>query len=566
MYDVILRGGTVIDGAGGEPFMADVAVVGDTITDIGPVVGPARFELDAAGLLVTPGFIDVHSHLDGNVTWEHRLAPSSGHGITTTVFGNCGVGFAPCRPTDRAFTIELMEGIEDIPASVLNEGLPWSWESYGDYRAFLASRRFDMNITGFVPHGSLRLYVMGPRALTGEPATARDRGELADLVFEAVAGGAAGVGTTRLVAQTTLAGVAAPCRWADEAELLAIAEAMARAGRGVFQVAPEFNRFPLAEAELAMLIRISQRTGVAVLYSLKQSNNHPTGWRRLLDMTAEANAAGVAIRPQVLGRPTGGIITWECNFHRFIRCPTYERVANLALTARVERLANPAIRHAILAELAAAETTKPTRASMLTNLQFPLYDPPDYEPAPEHSVAARSAASGVSSAEFTYDHLQADAGHGALLQTSGNYTGGDLEAAREMLSFDGAVAGLGDAGAHCTIICDASAPTSMLTLWARDRTRGPQLALPFLVRRLSDEPATLLGLAHRGRIEVGYRADLNVIDHDRLALRRPRMTYDLPGGGKRLVQDATGYVATFVNGVAVALDGVSTGELPGRLL
>ncbi|MFN0025865.1 MAG: N-acyl-D-amino-acid deacylase family protein [Acidimicrobiales bacterium] len=569
MHDLVLRGGTVVDGSGGVPFVADVAIDGDRITEVNRAVGVAatgRDEIDAAGMVVTPGFIDTHSHLDGNVTWEQRLAPSSGHGVTTTIMGNCGVGFAPCRPADRAFTVALMEGIEDIPASVLDQGLPWAWESYPAYRDFLAGRRFDMNITGLVPHSSLRLFVMGERAGNGEPANATERAMMTDLVAEAVRGGAAGVGSTRLLAQATLAGVPAPSRWADEAELAAIADGMAQAGRGVFQVAPEFNRFPLAAQELAMLIRVGRSSGVPIVYSLKQSNNHPEGWQQLLELTAAARDEGVDVRPQVLARPTGGIITWECSFHRFVRSPTYRTVSHLPLAERVVALARPEVRGAILAETIELEATKPSRMSQLPALQFPLGDPPDYEPGPENSVAVLAEEQGCHTAELTYDLLMADGGHGAILQASGNYSDGDLEAARTMACFDGAVWGLGDAGAHSTIICDASAPTSMLTHWTRDRWRGPKMDLPFVVRRLTAEPAELFGLEARGRVAAGWQADLNVIDHDRLTLRRPRMVYDLPGGGKRLVQDAEGYVATIVNGTVVARHDQPTGACSGQLV
>lgn len=566
MHDLVLRGGTVVDGSGGAPFVADVALDGERITHVGTAAAAGYEELDVTGLLVTPGFIDTHSHLDGNVTWEQRLQPSSGHGVTTTIMGNCGVGFAPCRPADRPFTVALMEGIEDIPAAVLNHGLPWAWQSYPEYRQFLGGRCFDLNVTGLLPHSSLRLFVMGPRACTGEPANAADRARMTELVFEAVSGGAAGAGSTRLVAQATLAGVAAPSRWAEEAELDAIAAGIARAGRGVFQVALEFNQFPLALEELAMLIRVGRRSGVPMLYSLKQSNNHPEGWRQLLELTAAARAEGVRIHPQVLARPTGGIITWECSFHRFVRSPTYRSVSMLALGDRLVELARPEVRAGILAEINEIERTKPSRMSQLPALQFPLEDPPDYEPAPHTSVAALAQAAGCSTAELTYDLLMAQDGRGAILQASGNYSYGNLEAAREMACFEGSVLGLGDAGAHSTVICDASAPTSMLTHWARDRTRGPGLDTTFVVRRLTAEPAELFGLGQRGRVQTGWFADLNVIDHAGLALRAPRMVYDLPGGGKRLVQDAQGYVLTLVNGVAVRRHDKPTDRCGGRLV
>lgn len=563
--DLVIRRGRVVDGTGAAIFEADVAVTGDTITAVGRVDGKAPREIDAAGHLVTPGFIDAHSHLDGNVTWESRLEPNSGHGVTTTVIGNCGVGFAPCRAENRDFIVALMEGVEDIPARVLWEGLPWAWESYPEYLRFLAGRRFDMNVAGLLPHCCLRVHVMGERAIRGEPARADDIDAMSALTEEAMRAGAVGVGSTRLDGQKTLSGIAAPCRAATEEELLGIARGMARAGRGVLQIAPEFNQYPRAEQELEMVIRVARASGRPVTYSLKQTNGHKDGWKRLLEITARANDEGVNVRPMVFGRPTGAILSWEASFHRFVKAPSYEAVAHLPIEERAVELAKPAVRALILGETQRAEAERGGGFADFYRLLFPMGDIPDYEPRPEHSVASLAERAGVHPSEVIYDAMMKNGGRGVLLLASGNYADGSLEPAFEMMRFERSVLGLADAGAHCTIICDASAPTSMLSYWARDRTLGEQLPLPLVVKRLTSDTADLFGFRDRGVLRVGMKADINVIDYARLGLRPPRMKYDLPVGGKRLVQDADGYVATIVNGVPVQFDGVATGELPGRV-
>lgn len=564
--DIIVRNGQVIDGTGAEPRRADIAIQGDTISQVGAVEGEAAQEFDAGGMIVTPGFIDTHSHLDGNVTWEHRLKPNSGHGVTTTVMGNCGVGFAPCRPEDREFLIALMEGVEDIPAEVLREGLPWAWESYAEYRAFLSPRRFDMNVAGFLPHSCLRVFVMGKRAIDGEAATAAEIDSMSDIVYEAMRDGALGVGSTRLQGQKTLSGIPAPSIAACEAEFLGIARGMERANRGVLQIAPEFNQYPRAEEELRMVVNVARATGRPVTYSLKQTNQHKEGWKQLLEITEAANAEGLSIHPMVLGRPTGAIFTWECNHHRFVKAPSYAAIADLPLPARVVELAKNEVRAAILEETLAAEEGGAAGYQGLYRLLFPMGEEPDYEPQAHDSVASVADRAGVHPAEVIYDALMRDSGHGVLLLTSGNYADVSLDPAFEMMRFEGSVLGLADAGAHSTIICDASAPTYMMSYWARDRTLGPQFTVPDVVKRLTSDCASLFGLDDRGSLAPGKKADINIIDHSGLRLRPPRMEYDLPAGGKRLVQDAEGYIATIVNGVPVALNDKPTDLLPGVLL
>jgi N-acyl-D-amino-acid deacylase len=564
--DIVIRHGLVVDGSGGEPYAADVAVTGDTITGIGAGAARGRNEIDATGCIVTPGFIDAHSHLDGNVTWECRLKPNSGHGVTTTIIGNCGVGFAPCRERDREFTVALMEGVEDIPAGVLWAGLPWNWESYPEYRAFLAARRFDMHVGGLLPHSCLRVFVMGERAINGEPAALEDIARMEALTYEALRAGACGVGSTRLTSQRTLSGTPAPSIAAREDELTGIARAIARAGRGVLQIAPEFNQFPRAEEELRMVVRVARATGCRVTYSLKQSNHHKDGWKRLLEITDEANREGLDVRPMVFGRPTGDVLGWECSVHPFVHSPAYRPLAELPLARRVAELKKAEVRGAILSQTQRAAAERGAGWGGSYRLLFPIGEVPDYEPPPQDSVASLAERAGVHPTEIIYDAMMRDEGRGALLSAYGNYADGNLDPSLAMMRFPRSVLGLADAGAHCTIICDASAPTTMLSYWARDRTRGARLPLPEVVRRLTSDAAGLFDLDDRGVVRVGMKADLNVIDHARLRLYPPRMEYDLPTGGKRLVQDAVGYRATLVGGVVAHLNDRPTEALPGQLV
>jgi N-acyl-D-aspartate/D-glutamate deacylase len=564
--DLVIRNGLVVDGTGAEPFPADVAVTRATITAVGRIGARGRDEIDATHCIVTPGFIDTHSHLDGNVTWENRLKPNSGHGVTTTIMGNCGVGFAPCRESDREFTVALMEGVEDIPARVLWAGLPWAWQSYPEYRAFLATRRFDMHVGGLLPHSCLRVFVMGERAIRGEPATTDDIASMESLTYEALRAGASGVGSTRLTGQRTLSGTPAPSIAAREDELAGIARGIARAGRGVLQIAPEFNQFPRAEEELGMVVRVARATGCRVTYSLKQTNGQKDGWKRLLEITDGANRDGLDLRPMVFGRPTGAIFGWECSLHRFVHAPAYLPLADFPLAARVGELRKPAVRDAILSETQRKEADQGGGFGDYYRLLFPIGELPDYEPRADDSVASLAQRAGVHPTEIIYDAMMRDDGRGALLLTSGNYADGHLEPSLAMMRFPRSVLGLADAGAHCTIICDASAPTTMLAYWARDRTRGERLTLPEVVRRLTSDAADLFDLRDRGIVRQGMKADLNVIDHARLQLRPPRMEYDLPTGGRRLVQDAVGYVATLVDGVPVRRNDAPTDALPGKLV
>ncbi|MGE0387301.1 MAG: amidohydrolase family protein [Gammaproteobacteria bacterium] len=564
-FDLVIRGGTVVDGTGAAPVEADVAVAGGRIAAVGRVAGRGREEIDARGLVVTPGFIDLHTHFDGQVTWEHRLLPVSGHGVTTAIIGNCGVGFAPCRPEDRDRLMRLMEGVEDIPHDVLGAGLPWNWSSYPEYLDALAARGFDMDVGTLVPHSPLRVYVMGERGVACEPATAADIEAMARLVREAVQAGALGFGSSRLRDQRSSAGGNIPSLGAAEDELTAIAAAMGTAHRGVVQMAIDFNLFPSAIEELEMMVRLARASGRPVMYSLKQSNREPEGWRRLLEITERANRDGVRVLPQVLGRPTGAIMSLESSVHPFSRCPSFAPLARATFAERLATMRDPAMRATLIREAGIAQERMPVQARGF-RLMFPLDDPPDYEPALDTSVQAQAERRGADVFEHVYDLLLERDGRRQLLLAGGNYAQGNLDAALGMMRCEYSVPGLGDAGAHASIVCDASATTFMLSYWARDRVRGERLPLERVVRALTRDSAAAIGLPARGVLAPGLRADINVIDHARLRLRAPKTVYDLPGGGRRLVQQAEGYRATIVNGQIAIRDDAPTGTLPGRLV
>jgi len=563
-YELVVRGGLVYDGSGGAPFAADVAIAGGRIAEIGNVAGRGAEEIDASGKIVTPGFIDLHTHLDGHVTWESRLYPVTGHGVTTALIGNCGVGFAPCRPEDHDTLIHLMETVEDIRYDDLKKGLPWNWETYPEYLDALAERSYNMDIGTLLPHSTLRAYVMGEDALE-RTANDAERGRLAQLASEAVAAGALGFGTSTLRDQRTRDGRHIPSLRADEDEFTAIARGMSEGGGGVVQVAIEFNRFPLACEELEMFARVGQASNRPIMFSCKQTNGTPEGWRDLLAISDRANDEGIAMHPQVLGRPTGAICGLATSLNPFARCPSFAPLRELPVEQKAAAMRDPELRKALLAELDAAQQKLPERIRGF-GLIFPLGDDPDYEPERSASVEALAAARGVPAAEFVYDMLLERSGHQLFLLAGGNFADFSLDPSLEMIRNPHSVPGLGDAGAHSGIICDASITTYMLSYWTRDRTRGERLPLADVVKWMTADCADVLGLADRGRIAPGLKADLNVIDYDRLALHAPRATYDLPAGGVRLVQDATGYAATIVSGEIVHRDDQPTSNLPGRLV
>lgn len=564
-FDLVIRGGTVVDGTGAEQVDADVAVLGDRIVEVGTVTGGGREEIDAAGAIVTPGFVDVHTHYDGQVTWENRLSPSSNHGVTTVVMGNCGVGFAPARAAERPMMISLMEGVEDIPEVVMAEGLPWNWESFPDYLEALAAREADIDFAAQLPHSPLRVYVMGKRGAELEPPTTGDLAEMRRLTAQAIRAGAVGVSTSRTYAHRFTDGRPAPSIHTEDEEALALADGLRDAGAGVFQMVPN-TRLPVAE-QYALLHAIARRSGRPVSFTFMQHEEQPGGWREMLGHLDQARAEGLAIRGQMLPRPTGALLGLELSLHPFALNPSYAPLAGLPLAEKVAALREPQTRRRLLAETPAHPHAFFTHIVSDLERMFVLGDPPNYNPAASDSIAARARAAGRSPAEEIYEALLARDGHEILYRPLGNLVGARFEGSgRDLLGHDLTVLALGDGGAHYSTICDAAYPTYLLTYWMRDATDGRGVTLAHAVRLLTFEPARAMGFADRGRIAAGMRADLNVLDLERLHLHAPRAVYDLPAGGRRLVQRADGYVATVKSGAVTYREGVHTGALPGRLL
>jgi N-acyl-D-aspartate/D-glutamate deacylase len=556
-HELIIRGGTVVDGTGAPARTADVAIDGDVVTDVGDLrESSARRTIDADGLLVTPGFVDIHTHYDGQASWDERMIPSSWHGVTTVVAGNCGVGFAPVRDADHDRLVELMEGVEDIPGAALHEGLTWNWRSFPDFLDALDGRRFDVDVALQVPHGALRLHVMGERGAKREPATDEDITLMAKLAREAIEAGALGFSTSRTMNHRTSRGELTPTLTAEADELVGIANAIGATGRGVLQVVSDFVD---VDAEFGLFRRMAEESGRPLSFTLLQTFGDR--WRRELELLEQANADGVPMTGQVAPRPVGLLLGLECTLHPLLTNPAYRDLADLPLAERVARLADPAVKQRVLD----AARQKDGRIIDAFDRMFELGDPPDYEPDPSTSIAARAARDGREPLDLAYDLLLGDGGHGFLYVPILNYTDGNLDPAGEMLAHPNTVVGLGDGGAHVGTICDASFPTTLLTLWGRDRDHG-RLDVPFLVHRQTQATARTVGLLDRGVLAPGYRADVNVVDFDHLVARRPQMRHDLPAGGKRLVQPADGYVATLVAGDVTYERGEATGPLPGRLV
>lgn len=561
-YDLVIRGGEVFDGTGAPGREGDVAIKNGRIAAVGGrIAGRGQAEIDARGQIVAPGFVDVHTHYDGQATWDSHMQPSSWHGVTTVVMGNCGVGFAPCSPKDHDTLVRLMEGVEDIPFPVLSQGLPWNWESYPDYLDALSQRRFDVDIGSQLPHAALRVHVMGQRGADREPATPADIAAMAALARRAAEAGALGFSTSRTLNHRTSDGQPTPTLTAGEDELTGIALGLKAAHRGVLQVVSDFTD---PEAEFAMLRRIVEASGRPLSFSLVQSPLNPEGYKSLLAGLDAANAAGLPIKAQVAPRPVGVLLGLELTLNPFSFHPSYKALAQAPLAERVARLSDPAVREQLLSE----HPDSPVRNLVGNWDRMHLMDPsqPDYEPTADSTVGARARALGTSPETVALDHLLANGGRAMLYVPFLNYAEGSLAPAYAMLTHAHTVPGLSDGGAHVGMICDGSFPTSLLTHWTRDRTRGPKLALETAIRMQCADTAKIVGLADRGRLIPGLRADLNVIDYDRLSLKSPQVAHDLPAGGRRLIQRAEGYVATIVGGEVTYRDGEPTGALPGRLL
>jgi N-acyl-D-aspartate/D-glutamate deacylase len=582
MYDTLIRGGTLVDGTGAPAATGDLAIEGGRIVAVGGRIdGAAREVVDADGALVTPAWVDVHTHYDGQVTLDEELLPSSGQGVGTIVMGNCGVGFAPVAPGGERDLIELMEGVEDVPGTALYEGMPWgAWSSYPEYLDFLAGRSYALDVGSLVAHGAVRNFVMGERGRNNEPATADDLAAMRRIVADAVRAGAVGFSTSRILGHVSVRGQPVPGTFARDDEVLALAGALRDAGRGVFQIIPS-STLGSGEAlggephdlmdEVALMARLSRESGRPLTFTLFQVAEWPTRWREVLERVVQENAEGAQVYPQVGARPTGIVLSLD-TYHSFMRRPTYLKLRDLPLAERLVELRKAEVRAAILAETSVPHELPGTMengvafAELNFEQTFAFADARDYEPTREQSFAARAAAAGQDPWAYLYDFLVAGDGHDFVVMYFTNYADHDLEAVRAMQLHEATVTGLSDAGAHVTVIFDAVAPTYELTHWVRDRKRGPRLPLEHVVHRQTLRNARLFGFEDRGSLEPGKRADVNVIDFDGLSLGDLEVHRDLPAGGARILQPAKGYLGTWVHGVRTRERDADTGARPGRLL
>ena len=563
-YDLLIRNGTIVDGLGGEPYVGDIGVRDGVITAVGHVNGDtAEREIDATGLLVTPGFVDLHTHYDGQAIWSERLTPSSAHGVTTVVVGNCGVGFAPCRKEDHDVLVDVMAGVEDIPGVVMTDGLPWNWETFPEYMDALDAGKRDIDVAAYLPHSPLRVYVMGQRGANREPATAEDLAKMRALAAEAMEVGALGFASSRLTIHKTESGSPIPSYDAAREEIEQIARGVVDAGGGLLQFVPDIPAGGY-QPVLQTVFDVAEDVGLPVTFTLVVANAGDPTWPDAISMIEKANAAGGDVTAQLLPRPIGLIIGLQLTANPFVLYPSYREIAHLPLAERVAEMRKPEVRARILAD-------KPGKGhpilyvTQMWDWIFPLADNPNYEPNPSDSIGARARAKGVDPMEEAYDRLLDDDGRAMLLVATSNLEKNSLDTVGELLHRDDVVLGLGDGGAHYGMICDASYSTYFLAHWARDRKSG-RFTVPEAVRELTTVPARIAGLGDRGRIAVGYKADLNVIDHAALRLHKPVISYDLPAGGRRLDQTAEGYVATVVSGQVIAENGVPTDARPGKLV
>jgi N-acyl-D-aspartate/D-glutamate deacylase len=570
MHDLVIRNGTIVDGSGGETYTADVSIDGCCISGVGLVPGSGRAEIDASGLVVTPGFVDLHTHYDCQVTWDTRLVPSSHHGVTTVVLGNCSVGIAPCRAEDRELLIRILEGVEDIPGVVAAEGIPWQWETFPEYLNFLQTRCTDVDFVTQIAHSAVRVYAMGSaRGGARERATSVDQARMTELVAEAIRAGAIGVSSSRTWTHRTADGQLAPSETSSEAELMALARGIRTAGTGVFEIVMDFTDLENEDsADFDLMRRIVRASGNRPLsYSLFQLDSQPEVWKSLLRLTAEANASGLPITAQVMPRANGIMWGLTASYNPFSYHPSYHAIAGLPLPARVAAMRAPQFKARVLAEKACGNQPQLMNfAAALLPKGFLLGNPPDYEQTQDQTLGARARRAGVSMESLVYDLLLEEEGRSFLYTPITNYHGGSYDDVLSMLSDENTLPSLGDGGAHYGMICDASYSTYLLTHWVKGRTRGGRISLPLAIQRLTSRPARAVGLLDRGMIASGYKADLNVLDFDALQLLAPETINDLPSGAPRMIQRAKGYIATIVSGTVTYANGEPTEALPGRLV
>jgi N-acyl-D-aspartate/D-glutamate deacylase len=567
MHDLVIRNARIVDGSGQAAFNGDVAVDAGLITQVGGTAGAAHRDIRADGALLTPGWVDVHTHYDGQATWDPYLSPSSHHGVTTAVMGNCGVGFAPVQPERRDWLISVMEGVEDIPGTVLAEGIQWDWESFPEYLDALERRPHALDVGAQIPHSALRTYVMGERGLTHDEATPDDIQRMVALVREGLQAGALGFSTSRTLIHKYQGRKYPPGTFASPDEILGIAAALGEVGHGVFQMTANHTQM---EGELPWLTEVARRNRLPVAFALVQTDQTPDTWKRLLAALDQTHREGIPLYGAISGRPAGILMTWKGSTHPFIGHPLWATLATLPWPERLARLRDPAVRAQLTSpEALAAAGRHDSRTAYLTqsfHKMFALGPEPDYEPPPEASVAAIAARENRAPLEVVYDMLMAQDGEAIVYFPSFNYAYGHLDQLHTQFQHPRTMMSLADGGAHCGYICDVSMPTFMLTHWVRGRTRGATLPLELVVRRQTADTAAVYGLHDRGRIAPGMKADINLIDFDRLRLHPPKVAFDLPAGGRRLLQRADGYIATLVSGQAIMENGEPTGAMPGRLL
>ena len=566
MHDIVIRGGTIVDGTGKAGHTGDVAISGGVIAAVGGKQGPGKREIAADGLLVTPGWVDVHTHYDGQAMWDPLLAPSCWHGVTTVMFGNCGVGFAPVKKEHRGALMDLMEGVEEIPNPVLAAGLNWEWETFPQYMDELERRERAIDICAQIAHLPLRVYVMGDRAVRREAATPDDIAEMRRLTIEALRAGAFGFTTSRTDSHKTPDGELVPSRDADDHELLGIGSAMGVTGTGAFGMNSDFDD---EEFELRWMRKLAKETGRPIWFLLTDRYSDPQRWRRLIKQVHAARAEGLNLTAQMAGRPIGVMMGIGTALNPFTVRPSYKAIEHLPIEEQRRRLRDPELRRKILADTPSdAEIEKLAQFRQVVAKKFDKFfvmgNPPDYEPGPEKSVAAIAQREGRTPEEVAYDYILEDGQY--LYFPVVNYVTGDHEPIREMLNDPACLLGLSDGGAHCTSIIDAGVPTYMLTHWARDRERGPTLPLEMLVKRQTSETSDFFGLNDRGRLAPGLRADVNVIDFQGLKMQKPEIVHDMPANGRRFVQRVEGYQATLVAGTPIFERGEHTGAMPGKLV
>ena len=576
MYDYLIKAATIVDGLGGEPYTGDIAIADGRIAGIGRLDGAAKEIIQAEGAYAAPGWVDVHTHYDGQVSWDDTMEPSFSHGVTSVVMGNCGVGFAPCPPGHERQMIELMEGVEDIPGTALYEGIEWGhWETFAEYIDYLGGKRYTMDIGTQIPHSAVRYYVMGERALTHADATDADLQAMAGIVSAGMQAGALGFSTSRTIGHRSVAGEPIPGTFAEKEELIAIARAM---GKGVFQAVPAGVVGDLAgpekwstEQEVALFAEIAKASGRPCTFTLAQNGSRPDQWRQCLEIVERANADGLVLTPQIATRPIGFVTSLQ-SYHMFQRRETYLKLSALPFAARLAEMKKPAVKAAILAD----RDVPPDQPGVMANvfgllaaaapMMFPIEMPIDYEPEPDASIGARAAAAGMDVAEYMYDYLTAGEGDQFAILLGANFVDGSFRVMEDMITHPNTTIGLSDAGAHVNLIFDAVGPTYQLTHWVRDRQRGPRFPIELMVRKQTKTNADLFGLHDRGSLEVGRRADLNVFDLATLGLGRLSVHNDLPAGGSRILQPAQGYLHTFVAGVKTREQDADTGARPGRVI